>query len=450
MEKSNRFNIKLKRIKLNNSRFQGDLNSYVKLVKGSNGQALPTRYSICEAFDEEIERKTITKNQNYSPDMAEDGNEQHQAITTATTAVGKIHINSNNAHTKLLTALHVLKQKDKFKSRSLINAAATAAAAAVTSTHPSLTTITSSTASTASYTTLNNERGSIDAIERQINQNLRQLEQAKIDSSKQRRPNSSATAQQQRLLLGIDSQQQQLHSANSVSTSTTTASSSDTDNYRSLITEEVNPSALYRYRKLRTTVSDLNLLRPPPVNVSSTSVHQQQQSVVHKEKHTRVMCTTLTLNDTVMPQMPSFAAASFNSFREMIISNSSSVVNTPSSTRVRSSTLNRHIMPLSMRHASMNNLLSGQDAAAVAGANGSNGDMVVIPSELNMKSLLAASKPTFSTSSMDQQSGSVATEHVSQAGQSRELKTTAGGLSQNSVGLNNYLKVKMHFSSYNL
>jgi hypothetical protein len=325
----------------------------MKLTRGSStGQAQPSRYSICVLFDEEIER---------AGQLAAEFDSKSGELLPSSNPVS--HLNSPsitgkpNAQRQLLTALSVFKQKEKFKSKSFVNAAAAATAAAnlpATSnlSGPSIQTIQSSSGE---------EKRSIDTIERQINLNLRQLEMTKLENN-----NKSAS-----LPPRTPNSNQRLNDLLSINGTAGAAAEA------SLLSEEVNPSSIYRYRKLKSTVSDNNLMRQAHVDVYSSHQQQQQQLFKNRSSGTKVMCTTLTLNDTVNPQLLNSSGLNTNPGMK------DSPVSTPNTytTRVKSSSMNRTILPLTMQA-----MKQSQEQGSLSDNNSTF--------ELNMKSLLAASRLT--------------------------------------------------------
>lgn len=199
-----------------------DVNNYLKLAKTS--KQWPNSYSICNRFDDEFQRLSAKLNETDElPDLS-----PTPASTTTTTNTNSQ--SANKAAKQIITAISSFKTKDKFKSKSFI---------ALNQTSP----------------ILNNEKKSIESIEKQINYSLRQLEQAKLDGS-----------------------------SRSLSTRDT-----NNDDTKSFISDENNPSSVYRSRKLKTTLGTGS----PSANREASLTSKPQTA-----KMARVVCSTLTLCDT--------------------------------------------------------------------------------------------------------------------------------------------------------
>lgn len=163
-------------------------------------------------------------------------NETHELPDLSTPASTTTTNSVNKAAKQIITAISSFKNKDKFKSKSFIALNQTASP------------------------TLSNEKKTIESIEKQINHSLRQLEQAKLENS-------------------------------SRSLSTRNVSDTNNDDTKSFISDENNPSSIYRSRKLKTTLG---------TGTGSSSVNRE--AIVNAKPQTaklaRVVCSTLTLCDT--------------------------------------------------------------------------------------------------------------------------------------------------------
>ena len=333
-----------------------DVNNYLKLVKASN-QQLPTHYSICNQFDEEIDRVARLKEQDKIV-----AKQQQQLQSNSSSK-------PSNAQKQLLRAFKVLKHKDKFKS--CINNSS------LTNVNPLSYTNLSPTQNSSSPKT-SCEKKTLETIEKQINQSLKQIEAAKYENTK-----SSNSLLNNALLMS--------------------------DETESFIEKEANPSSIYRYKKLKSSLGETSSLKSTAQN------------------NRKVICSTLTLNDAIN-QCTTIPTSSINGVNSNLVSNSNSQFRPKSSFNGHS----RHIMPPVTLQMTKNHQQQSQVLA--------NASTVEI--DLNIKTILAAVKPitilsthpqtTHSQHQLDSETSSAQTgEHLGNNFKTVFFKTNTTGMKSN-------------------